>query len=244
VVLPACSSFEKDGTFMNAERRVQRVRRVIEPVGDSRPDWRIVCDVAREMGHAERFAYESAEAIWDEIRTVWAGARGMSYGRLEHRGLQWPCPSENHPGTDILHRDGFGAGARARLRPIEFVPSGQAVSPEFPFLLNTGRTLYQFNAATMTGRTPNSLLRSTDLLEISPDDAARLGLEDGQRARVISRDGEAVLPVRITPRVRVGELFATFHAADVMLNRVTGVGRDRVTGTPEYKVTAVRVESL
>jgi formate dehydrogenase major subunit len=244
VFLPACSSFEKDGTFMNAERRIQRVRQAIPPIAGSRPDWAIVCAMARAMGQGAHFAYTEPEAIWDEIRTVWSGARGISYARIEHEGLRWPCPSEDHPGTDILHRDTFGLGTRARLRPIDFTPTSEVTDARFPLLLNTGRTLHHFNAGTMTGRTPGARAWPADLLEMAPSDAARLSLDDGERGRIVSRYGEAVLPLRITTRVRPGELFATFHTSEVFLNRVTGLRRDRISGTPEYKVTAVRVEGL
>jgi formate dehydrogenase major subunit len=244
VILPACSSFEKDGTFMNAERRIQRVRKAVEPVGHSRPDWEIICDVARAMGKGSAFDYATPEAIWDEVRTVWKGANGISYTRLEGGGLQWPCPSDDHPGTEILHRDSFGVGPRARLRPIDFTPTEETVSSEYPFLLTTGRTLHQFNAGTMTGRTANTVLRPTDLLEIAPTDAGRLSLHDGEPVRVVSRYGEAVLPLQVSARVKPGELFATFHSRDVFLNHVIGPHREPLAGTPEYKVTAVNVERV
>jgi formate dehydrogenase major subunit len=242
VVLPACSSFEKDGTFMNVERRIQRVRKALPPVGQSRPDWEIICAVARAMGKGQAFAFSTPEAIWDEVRAVWRGGHGISYTRMEREGLQWPCPSENHPGTDILHRDGFAVGARARLRSIDFTPTEEIVSPDYPFLLTTGRTLHQFNAGTMTGRTPSTVLRPSDLVEMAPADATRLSFHDGDRVRLVSRYGGAVLPLRITDRIKPGELFATFHTSEVFLNHVIGAHRDRLTGTPEYKITAVRVE--
>jgi formate dehydrogenase major subunit len=176
VFLPACSSFEKDGTFMNAERRIQRVRRAIDPVGRSKPDWEIVCAVAKAMGTGDAFKFVSPEHVWNEVRAVWRDGRGISYARLEHEGLRWPCPSEEHPGTDILHRDEFGVGARARLRRVDFRPTAETVSADFPLLLTTGRTLYQFNAGTMTARTPNTVLRASDVLDIAPGDAARLSV--------------------------------------------------------------------
>ncbi|MCW5942114.1 MAG: formate dehydrogenase subunit alpha [Fimbriimonadaceae bacterium] len=242
VFLPACSSFERDGTFMNAERRVQRVRKAIDPIGESKGDWEIVQSVARAMGHREGFSFGSVREIWDEIRQVWTPGAGMSYDRLEVAGLQWPCPTEDHPGTRILHREKFPIGVRAALRPIEYTPTTETVDPDFPFLLNSGRTLYQFNAGTMTDRTPNHELRPTDTLEIHPDDAKRLGLSNGDRVRVVSRYGEATLPVQLDRGVRIGELFATFHSPKVFLNNLTSPVRDRTVGTPEYKVTAVRLE--
>jgi formate dehydrogenase major subunit len=120
VFLPACSSFEKDGTFMNGERRVQRVRKVLEPAGDSLPDWEIVCRLARQMGHGDAFAFGSPEGVWEEIRRVWKAGAGISYARLESGGLQWPCPSEDHPGTALLHAEQFPLGPRAELRRIEY----------------------------------------------------------------------------------------------------------------------------
>jgi formate dehydrogenase major subunit len=242
VVLPACSSFEKDGTFMNADRRIQRVRKVLEPVGQSKPDWEIISAVARAMGCGDRFTFEGPESIWNEVRTVWPGARGISYARLEREGLRWPCPSEDHPGTDILHRDTFGIGPHARLRVIDYQPAPETTDTEFPFLLTTGRALHQFNAGTMTARTPNAVLRPADLLEIAPADAAELSLGDGDLVRIVSRYGATQLPLRMTDRVKRGELFATFHTVETFLNRVTGPHRDGLAGTPEYKVTAVRVE--
>jgi formate dehydrogenase major subunit len=244
VILPACSSFEKDGTFMNAERRIQRVRKAVAQVGQSRSDWEIICAVARAMGKGHAFAYATPEAIWDEVRAVWKGGHGISYARIEGEGLQWPCPSDDHPGTEILHRDSFAAGARARLRAIDFRPTEEVVSPEYPFLLTTGRTLHQFNAGTMTGRTANTVLRPIDLLEMAPADATRLSLGEGEQVRLVSRYGSAVLPLQVSRRVKPGELFATFHTRDVFLNHVIGPHRERFTGTPEYKVTAAKVERV
>jgi formate dehydrogenase major subunit len=244
VFLPAASSFEKDGTFMNAERRIQRVRKAIEPRDGSKPDWEIICDLARAMGKGESFDFRSAEAVWNEVREVWPAGRGISYGRIEESGLQWPCPSEDHPGTAMLHAETFPHGKRATLRRIEFRATPETVNHDYPFLLNTGRTLYQFNAGTMTMRTKNSELRPTDALEISPEDAELLRLVDGERVRVRSRYGEAELPVRINSAITPGELFTTFHSAEVFLNNVTGPYRDAYTGTPEYKVTAVRIENF
>lgn len=244
VFLPASSSFERDGTFMNAERRVQRVRKAIDPIGDSRPDWEIIQNVAQAMGHSRGFSFESAGEIWEEVRQVWTPGAGMSYARLEAGGLQWPCPTEDHPGTTMLHSERFPIGDRAALKCIEFVPSPEITSDQFPFLLNTGRTLYQFNAGTMTARTLNRTLRPTDTLDMHPDDAKRLGLGDGQQVRIRSRHGQAELPLRYDRRVRSGEVFATFHSPEIFLNLITSEVRDRTVGTPEYKVTAVQVEPV
>jgi formate dehydrogenase major subunit len=242
VFLPVASSFEKEGTFMNAERRIQMVRKALDPPGEARTDWRIVCDVARAMGKGEFFDFGSPEEIWNEVRKVWKAGQGISYARMEQNGVQWPCSAEDHPGTEVLHTETFAGNPRAALRRVQFIPTPEAASTEFPFLLTSGRTLYQFNAGTMTLRTDNTALHPADFLDIAPDDAARLAIEDGERVRIRSRYGETVLPLRIHPGVKPGELFATFHTAAVFLNRVTGPHRDRDTLTPEYKVTAVRIE--
>jgi formate dehydrogenase major subunit len=242
VVLPSASSFEKDGTFMNAERRVQRVRKAIDARGEARPDWAAPCDVARALGHAGGFAFESAESIWEEIRRVWPAGRGITYARLERGGLQWPCPSEDHPGTTTLHAEAFASGPRAALRCVEHRPTPERTTHELPFLLTTGRSLYQFNAGTMTMRTPNRELRPSDVLDMAPRDAERLALRDGEPVRVTSAYGGAVLRLHVDAAVREGELFATFTDPRVFLNEITSPHRDPCTGTPEYKVTAVQVE--
>jgi len=244
VFLPAASSFEKDGTFMNAERRIQRVRKAIAPAGASRPDWEIICDVARAMGKGDLFTFSTAEDIWNEVRSVWKGGAGISYRRLDDGGLQWPCLSEHHPGTQTLHVGEFSIGKQAALRRVEYQPTKEIADKEYPFLLNTGRTLYQFNAGTMTMRTANALLRPEDCLDISAQDAKGLGLSDGQRVRLRSRYGEAILPIKIQDSVRPGELFATFHTPAIFLNYVTSPHRDNYVGTPEYKITAVRLETI
>ncbi len=244
VFLPACSSFERDGTFMNSERRVQRVRQALEPAGHSKPDWEIICALASAMGSKDQFQFHSPEEIWNEVRAVWKPGAGISYARLEHGGLQWPCPTEDHPGTKILHTESFLQGPRAPLKRIEFHASLETTNDEYPLLLTTGRTLYQFNAGTMTMRTPNALLRGKDTLDISPEDAARLGLVNEEQVRIRSRHGTAKLPIRIDPRIKTGEAFATFHTAEAFLNNVTGWNRDTTTLTPEYKVVAVAIERV
>ena len=241
VFLPAASSFERDGTFMNAERRIQRIRKAIEPVGHSRFDWEIICTIAKAMGKGESFSYGSVEDIWNEIRSVWPAGRGITYERLDGGGLQWPCPDDGHSGTDVMHTASFPIG-RAALRRVLYRPTDEIVDEEFPFLLITGRTLYQFNAGTMTMRTANVKLRPVDVLDISSEDAKRLNFHEGGRVRIRSRHGEATLPIRITSTVKPGELFATFHTAEVFLNRVTSPHRDRYVKSPEYKVTAVQIE--
>jgi formate dehydrogenase major subunit len=245
VFLPAASSFEKDGTFMNGERRIQRVRQAVQPQGEARSDWEIVCDIAKLMGKGEHFAWKSTEEIWDEVRMLWPEAAGISYERMDHEGgLQWPCVNENDPGTPTLHTEKFTHGKTTALRRIEYVAPPKLTTEEFPFLLTTGRNLYQYNAATQTARTPNDSLHSTDYLQVSPADATKLGLEEGETVRLRSEQGHADLPVRISDAVKEGEVYTTFHSTRVFLNQITTSHRDRYTKTPEYKVTAVRIEKL
>jgi formate dehydrogenase major subunit len=242
VFLPAASSFEKDGTFMNCERRVQRVRTVIDPRGEAKSDWEIICALAAALGKGDSFEYLSAQDIWDEVRRVWKAGSGVSYRRIEQAGLQWPCPAEDHPGTGILHGESFPVGQRAALRRIPFEPSKEQTSDSFPYVLTTGRTLYQFNAGTMTLRTPNIQLHAADFLDTSPMDAARLDVKDGDKVNIRSAYGEAQLVIRINNAMKPGELFATFHTPDAFVNSVTSPYRDANTLTPEYKVTAVSLE--
>ena len=244
VFLPAASAFEKDGTFMNGERRIQRVRKVIPPPGSARSDWEIIGAMAGALGKGDLFNYESAEEIWNEVRRVWKGGSGISYDRIDQAGIQWPCPSDDHPGTQILHGESFPIGKKASLRRIPYQATLEVATEEFPFLLTTGRTLYQFNAGTMTLRTYNKELHPADFLDMAPEDAERLELHDGEKVRLRSRYGSADLPVRINSAVKQGELFATFHTAEVFLNNITSPYRDRYVLAPEYKVTAVRIDKI
>lgn len=228
---------------MNAERRVQRVRVALAPPGEARPDWEVLCELARAMGQQEGFEFQSAEAVWDEVRQLWPDGAGLSHARLEAGGLQWPCRDETDPGTTLLHVDRFGASERATLRVLPFRPSAEDCSPDFPFLLITGRNLYQFNAGTMSRTSAVQPLRPTDTLDCNPADAQDLGLSGGQLVRVSSRYGAAVLPLRIDDRVQSGHLFATFHDPAVQLNALTSSFRDSVVMAPEYKRTAVRLEA-
>jgi formate dehydrogenase major subunit len=242
VILPAAASFEKDGTFMNAERRVSRVRAAVPPpTPDCKPDWLPLVDLARELGHGDDFRFPDVESIWEEIRSVWPQGAGISYARIEKQGLQWPCPSEDHPGSTVLHQAEFTLGKVAKLSQIHWVPTAERRDADFPFVLNTGRTLAQFNAATMTARTRNLEMYPTDVLEIHPDDAKRLGIATGARVRLWSRHGETELPALVTDVVNPGELYTTFHDPKARVNDVTSDGRDGKAGTPEYKVTAVAI---
>lgn len=241
VFLPAASSFEKDGTFMNSERRIQRVRRALTPRGQARSDAQIVCALAAALGFQPQFPHSQPEAVWNEIRTLWPAVAGIGYERIARHGLQWPCRDESDPGTVVLHATGFAHGPRAKLEHIDYHPTDERCDADYPFLLTTGRNLHQFNVGTMTGRTAQHALRPTDTLDMHPDDALRLGLRDGATVRIESRYGQSRLPLRITDRVAPGQLFSTFHDPVRAVNALTSSRRDSVTAAPEYKVTAVRV---
>jgi formate dehydrogenase major subunit len=241
VFLPAVSSFEKDGTFMSSERRIQRVRRAVAPRGDALDDAAIICRLAAAMGHGAHFASSSAETVWNEVRSLWPAVAGISYARIERQGLQWPCRDADDPGMATLHATAFAGRPRATLACIDYRPSTERTDAEYPLLLSTGRVLQQFNVGTMSGRSAQQPLRPTDTLDMHPADARALAFVDGESVRVQSRHGEACLPLRITDTVQPGQLFATFHDPARRVNCLTGSIRDGASGTPEYKVTAVRV---
>jgi formate dehydrogenase alpha subunit len=239
LLLPAAGALEQDGTFTNAERRIQLVRRSVAPPGAARPDWEAIADVARALGAP--WSYASAADVMDEIARVAPELfGGVSHARLEPHGLQWPCPSPDHPGTPTLHAGGFLRG-RGRLVAVEHVASPEHDVPGFPYLLITGRVLQHYNVGTMTRRTPNLALAACDLLEISPADARREGVEDGAWVGVESRWGACRARACLTPRVADGNLFLSFHFPETHTNRVTGPQTDPISRCPEYKVTAVRL---
>jgi formate dehydrogenase major subunit len=237
VVLPGASFLEKDGTFTNGERRVQRVRKVIDPPGDAHADWEILCVLMAATGYPQQFRHPSE--IMDEIARVNPAFAGISYDRLDTGGLQWPVPAESG-GTPILHASRFPRpGDRAELACVEFVPSP---TPAGALTLITGRILEHYNAGTMTRRTPNLALVTEDWLEIHPSDATRRGIAQADPVRITSVQGTARARARVTDRVAPGTLFLTFHFPETEANAVTTDVRDRVSGCPEYKLTGVEVE--
>ena len=243
VVLPAVSFAEKDGTFTNTERRVQRVRKAVEPVGQSWQDWRIIAGLAARMGYP--MSYKSAEEIFEEIRSLTPSYAGITYKRLDKEaGIQWPCPNTEHPGTRFLHRDRFTRG-KGLFHAIEYIPPHELPDASYPMMLTTGRVLYHYHGASMTGRSEGMLFRyPKGYMELSQKDAERLGLADGQVARVSSRRGEIEIPVCITACVEPGTVFIPFHFSEMAANRLTHSKLDPVGKIPEYKVCAVKVEPI
>jgi len=239
VVLPAAGFAEKEGCFTNTERRVQRVRKALDPPGEARSDWEIICELSGRMGAA--WTYAGPAAVQDEIASLTPSYGGIVYHRLEHGSLQWPCPDVEHPGTPILHRDGFARG-RGKFHPVEFIPARELPDEQYPFLLSTGRILEHFHTGTMSRHSVVlDKLVSVGTIEINPEDADRLGIADGDPLRVRSRRGEIEIGARLTERVMPGTLFLAFHYREAPANRLTIAALDPVAKIPEFKVCAVAV---
>ncbi len=241
VVLPGASFAEKDGTFTNTERRVQRVRKAIEPVGNSKPDWWITGQIGQRMG-SKGFDFAHPSQIMDEIASLTPSYGGISYERLEDGGLQWPCPTPEHPGTTILHTKQFTRG-KGKFIPLEYKPPMELADDEYPLLLTTERSLYHYHTGTLTRKVKGlNILRSEELVEINPEDALALGITDGEMVKVISRRGEVVAKAKITEVSPVGVISMSFHFAESPTNLLTNPALDPVSKIPELKVCAVRVE--
>ncbi len=242
VVLPAASFAEKDGTFTNTERRVQRIHKAVEAPGQARVDWDITCDLARRMGY--EMSYPDAAAIEDEIAELTPIYGGITYDRLEKGALQWPCPDREHPGTPYLHKGRFSRGL-GKFHAVEFIPPKELPDEEYPLVLTTGRILQHFHTGTMSRRTDVlDKLVSVGAIEMNPVDAERLGLADGEPVKVVSRRGEIQIAARVTERVMPGTLFLAFHFREAPANRLTIAALDPVAKIPEFKVCAVRIEKL
>jgi formate dehydrogenase alpha subunit len=243
IVLAGVSFAEKDGTFTNTERRVQRVRKAIEPVGNSKPDWWITCELGKRM-EGKGFDFAHPAEIMEEISKLTPSYGGISYERLEGSGLPWPCPTKDHPGTPILHRERFTRG-RGKFIPLSYKPSKELPDEGYPLILTTGRNLYHYHTGTMTRRVAGlNVLRREGEVEINPEDASSLGIKDGEKVKVISRRGEVEARAKVTEVSPVGVVFMTFHFAESPANRLTNPVVDPVAKIPEYKVCAVRIERI
>ncbi|MGB2823164.1 MAG: formate dehydrogenase subunit alpha, partial [Phycisphaerae bacterium] len=240
VVLPAAAFAEKDGTFTNTERRVQRVRKAVDPPGEARLDWRILCDVASRMGY--EMSYGHASEIQDEIASLTPIYGGITYDRLEKAPLQWPCTDAEHPGTPYLHKGRFTRGL-GKFHPVEFIPPAELPDEEYPFVLTTGRMLEHFHTGTMSRRSEVlDDLVPAGFVELSPADADRLGVADGQKVRIASRRGQVEVAARVTDRVAPGAVFLAFHFSEAPANRLTIAALDPIAKIPELKVCAVKIE--
>jgi formate dehydrogenase major subunit len=247
VVLPGTASWcEAEGTVTNSERRVQRVRKALDPPGEARDDTWILSELARRLGYD--WGDPTAEEIWDECRSLSPMHRGMRYDRLDAlRGLQWPCPDEEHPGSLFLHGRLWAEPVDGPLAPfsvVDAVPPFEALDAEYPIRLTTGRRLESYNTGAQSNRYRSPLHRG-ETLDVSPEDAERLGIADGEVVRVSSRRGSVDAPARVDPSLRAGLAFMSFHFPDeVDVNQLTIDATDPKSGTAEFKAAAVRVEKL
>lgn len=242
VVLPAASFAEKDGTFTNTERRVQRVRQAVQPIGEAKPDWQILSELMTQIGGAER--YRSPQSIMEEIARVTPQYGGISYARLEQGGLQWPCPTADHPGTPYLHKDKIARGL-GLFMPTEYTPSAELPDKEYPFVFTTGRILYHYHTRTMTGRVDGlNQLAPRSYVEINEETADKLGIRENDWVRLSSRRGSIQTQARITDIVDEGVLFMPFHFSEGAANYLTNTALDKEAKIPELKVAAVKMEKL
>ncbi|MCZ2110793.1 MAG: formate dehydrogenase subunit alpha [Dehalococcoidia bacterium] len=250
VVLPACSFAEKDGTFTNSERRVQRIRQAIDSVGGSRPDWEIVCDLARRLAPSlgidpAQFSYVGPSEVFGEMARLMPFLRGMSYQRLDAEGgIQWPCPDPSHPGSRFLYAESFPRGLGKFVPVRQSAPAEEKPDPEYPFILNTGRILYHWHGGTITRRVQGLLERVGVIpVAIHPDDALELGIEEGDAVLAMSRRGKLSGEAIITDGVQPGSIFVPFvKLAGSAANFLTNNVYDAESRIPEYKVCAVRIE--
>jgi len=246
VVLPSCSFAEKDGTFTNSDRRVQRVRKALEPLGDSRPDWEILCDLARRLEArlgqpGAGWDYDGPDQIWEEMRQVTPDFRGITYTRLEEQGgVHWPCPAADHPGTPYLFEESFPRG-RGKFWPLEYGTESELPDEEYPFILSTGRVLYHWHGGTLSRHSTLDRIWPEATVEIHPEDAAQLDIETGDWIEVASRRGAIVLRALVSARSPRGLVFIPFHFVEAAANVLTLDRVDERAKIPDYKVCAVRL---
>jgi formate dehydrogenase major subunit len=242
VILPAASFAEKDGTFTNTERKVQLVRKALEPPGEAKEDWRIAADLAGRMGY--EIHYESPRAIMEEIAQVTGSYCGINYDRLETDGIHWPCTGTDHPGTPCLHMDQFTCGLGV-FHALTYKPPVELPDETYPFFLTTGRVLYQYHTGTMTMKSDGlNVLAPECFVEIAMEDAESLGITAGELLRVASRRGAIEAITRISDKAVAGTVFIPFHYAKAAANLLTNDAMDPIAKIPEYKVCAVRIEKV
>ena len=239
VVLPASCYAEKNGTFTNSERRVQRVRKAVEAPGEAMEDWKILSEVCKRMG-GKGYDYQTAEEIFEEIRLTTPSYRGITYDRIDKVGISWPCPTTSHPGTKFLHEGVFPRG-KGKMVPAEYELPAELVCDEYPVLLTTGRMLYHYNVMTVNSAALKGIIPH-ERAEMNPIDAEKLGVDEDSFIRVTSRRGSILTRVNVTERVKPGMMFMTLHFKESPVNEVTNPAFDPITNTAEYKISAVRVE--
>jgi len=240
VVLPAACFAEKDGTFTNTDRSVQRIRKAVEPPGEAKEDAYIIIELAKRLGYEMR--YDSIEDIFQETGKLWPALAGITYKRIAKTGLQWPCPTLDHPGTPYLFKGGFPRG-RAAFTVVRYRASEELPDNEYPFLLSTGRQLFQYHTGSMTRRVDAiNMVSPGAYIEIHPDDADKLKVRDGDIVKVTSRRGSLDVKVMVSGRPLKGLVFIPFHYSEAAANLLTNTALDPVARIPELKVCAVKIE--
>jgi formate dehydrogenase alpha subunit len=242
VVLPGVSFAEKDGTFTNTERKVKRVRKAIEPIGESKPDWKIICDLSTRMGYP--MSYDHPSQIMEEIAQLTPSYGGIFYDRIEQDGLYWPCLNRAHPGTPYLHKDRFTRGP-GLFHAIEYLPPEELPDKDYPYMLTTGRIYVHYHTGTMTRRSP-SLNKEVGegFAEINPRQAKELGIASGEKIKILSRRGEIEIKADLSERMERDTIFIPFHFVESAANILTNPAIDPIAKIPEYKVCAVRIEKM
>jgi formate dehydrogenase alpha subunit len=240
VVFPSLSFLEKDGTFVNTERKVQRVRKALNGPDGAKADWEIICDLSSRFGYSMN--YKNPEEIFEEVRKVTPQYAGITYSRLNAGGIQWPCPDAAHPGTSVLHKGKIVRG-KGLFVPVDYTPPPEVPDKEFPFILSTGRDYYHYHAGSMTRKVKllNEMCPES-LVEINPSDAENLGIKEGDRIKVAGRRGDFVSKVKITDRVSSGVVFAKFHYAEAPVNLLTNTVLDPESKITDLKFSTVRIE--
>ena len=242
VVLPASSFAEKDGTFTNTERRIQRVRKAVDPIGDSKPDWVIIMELMQLLGYDKKYSHPSE--IMEEIAGLTPSYGGIDFDKIDETGIQWPCPTKDHPGTKYLHKEAIARG-RGLFMPAEYTKSAELPDKDYPFIFTTGRILYHYHTMTMTGKTEGlNKLAPSSYVEINEITADKLGIKDGDQVKLSSRRGEVITTAHITEIIDEGVLFMPFHYAQGAANYLTNTVLDEEAKIPELKVAAVRIEKL
>jgi formate dehydrogenase alpha subunit len=245
IVLPAASFAEKHGTFTNTERRVQKIRKIIQPIGNSKPDWWIICEIAKRMGSSQ-FDFLSSSEIMEEINKVTPSYAGIKYGRIEVNGLQWPCTDINHEGTKYLYDKQFNTiNGKSRFLPLEYRESDELPDEEYPLILTTDRSLYHYHTSTMTRKVEGlNVLHNNEELMINPKDAQKIGIKDGELVEISSRRGTINAISKVTEIIQLGVVSMTFHFFESPVNELTNAALDPVSKIPETKVCAVKVSKI
>ena len=241
VVLPAACYAEKDGTFTSTDRAIRVLRKAVDPPGEARPDWEIACELGRRLG-SPGFDFSSPAEVMKEMASVTPQYGGIDFERVDKQVLRWPCPTPDHQGTRILHTQKFTKGMGV-FAPVQHAPPMEETSEEYPFILTTGRNLFQYHTGTMTRRSPKLEREEPEpYVEINSSDAKRLNIVEGERVSVSSVRGSIALKARVTDRIIPGSVFIPFHYAEAAANRLTNAALDPISNIPELKVCAAKVE--